>query len=376
MKTITKLLIVPIALLFFVSCDDDTPSVLEVPATYSFERDGQSSVSYSGQTDRINHLKEIKSLMGDANAGNQISGQDLTDMYANTNGDGNGNFDFTSTKQLKDKTFQADQTLFEDLMADMGLASVDGANNVTAESGTAGLLTRQGSGNTILVDEKGHEFTQIIEKGLMGAVFYHQILAVYLSDSRVGDGVDNTEIEEGKNYTAMEHHWDEAFGYLGVPVDFKSNWPSDRNGEAVFWGNYIRGRDALLGSSDILMDAFKTGRAAIVANDFDTKNEQREIIYAELEKVSAATAIHYINSTLGAVGDDGEYFHALSEAYAFIRALKFSPKASFTDAEITQLLKDISDDNLNFWNSTQNGLNNAKNTISTKFGFDSIKDDL
>ncbi|MBK6524212.1 MAG: DUF4856 domain-containing protein [Crocinitomicaceae bacterium] len=23
------------------------------------------------------------------------------------------------------------------------------------------------------------------------------------------------------NITAMEHHWDEAFGYFGVPVDFQ-----------------------------------------------------------------------------------------------------------------------------------------------------------
>ncbi|MEZ5022552.1 MAG: DUF4856 domain-containing protein [Chitinophagales bacterium] len=67
-----------------------------------------------------------------------------------------------------------------------------------------------------------------------------------MSDARVGDNVDNTTIEEGDNYTAMEHHWDEAFGYLGVPVDFKSNWPSDRNGRSQIWGSYIRGRDAML----------------------------------------------------------------------------------------------------------------------------------
>ncbi len=376
MKYLSKVLFVAIFALIVVSCDDDTPTAIDVPATYSFLRDGQSSVSYSGQTERLAHLSEMKSLMNSANSGTQISAQNLLDMYANTNGDGNGQFDFTSTKQLRDKTFAGDQSYFDGLMTAMGTASEAGANNVTATNGTAGLLDRGNNGNTILVDEKGQEFTQIIEKGIMGAVFYYQILSTYMSDERVGDNVDNTTIEEGKNYTAMEHHWDEAFGYLGVPVDFSSNWPSDRNGETKFWGGYIRGRDALLGSSDIIMNAFKTGRAAIVEKEYEIKNEQRDIIFSELERVSAATAVHYINSSLAATSDEGEYYHALSEAYAFIRALKFSPRSSFTDVEITQLLKDISDDNFNLWNSTTTGLNTAKDKISSKFSFDSIKNEL
>ena len=257
----------------------------------------------------------------------------------------------------------------------MAAASVDGANSVTASAGKAGLLTRT-SGATILVNEKGHEFTQFIEKGLMGSVIYYQILSTYMSDDRVGDAVNNTDPVEGNNYTAMEHHWDEAFGYLGVPVDFASNWPSERNDEAIFWGNYIRGRDALMGSSTILMDAFKTGRAAIVENDYTIKNDERQVIYRVLEKVCAATAIHYINSALAAGGSDGEFMHVLSEAYMFIRALQFSPNQTLNDLEILGLLQDISDNNFNFWNATVSGLNSAKDLLSSTFALDSIKDDL
>jgi hypothetical protein len=372
MRKYAKIFPIALLVLTFVACNEDTPEVLEVPETYTFEREGATSVNYSGQTERLEQLKQIKTKMNAGNAGTELSGQDLLDMFANTGGDGNGNFSFTSTKQIKDKTFAADQSYFESLMTAMGTASEDGADGVMASDGVAGLVTRGSS--TILVNEKGHEFVQLIEKGIMGATFYHQMLSVYLTDDRVGDAVENTVLVDGQNYTSMEHHWDEAFGYLGVPVDFSSDWPSDRNSECVFWGNYTRGRDALLGSSDIIMSAFKTGRAAISAQMYDVKNEQRDIIYDELERICAATAIHYINSALANTTDNGEFFHALSELYAFIKALRYSPRASFTDAEITQLLKDISDEDFNFWNTTTTGLNEAKTKISTKFALDALKD--
>ena len=99
---------------FMMACDEDPVAIdLQVPATYSFERNGQSSVSYDGQTERIEQLTQIRSVLNDANSGNQVSGQDLLDMYANKDGNGGGNFDFTSTKQLKDKTFLGDQAAFD-----------------------------------------------------------------------------------------------------------------------------------------------------------------------------------------------------------------------------------------------------------------------
>lgn len=365
-------------LLAMISCSDDPVTVeLQVPATYSFERNGQSSVDYSGQTDRLEQLNQIRSKLNSANGGNQVSGQELLDMYANKNGNGNGNFDFTSTKQLKDKTFLGDQAAYDLLLTDLADASLIGANGDTATIGSVGLLWRGNDAlRSILVNEKGQEFSQLFQKGIMGAVIYYQILDTYMSDARVGDNVDNTTIEEGDNYTAMEHHWDEAFGYLGVPVDFSSNWPSERNSEAIYVGSYIRERDNILGSGDIIMNAFKKGRAAIVAKKYDVKNEQREIIYAELERVFAASAIHYINAVLAATSDEGNRFHALSEGYAFIKGLQYSPRATLSTSEITQLLKDISDDNFNFWNTSSIGLNTAKRTLSSKFGLDNVKDDL
>ena len=77
------------------------------------------------------------------------------------------------------------------------------------------------------------------------------------------------------------------------------------------------------------MDALTEGRAAIVNNDLETKNAKRELLYEYFELVAAATAVHYINSTLSALnqGQTGEAFHVLSEAWAFTNALKYNPKA-------------------------------------------------
>jgi hypothetical protein len=297
MRKYAKIFPIALMVLAFVGCNEDTPEILEVPETYSFEREGATSVNYSGQTERLEQLKQIKTKMNAANAGTEISGQELLDMFANTGGNGNGNFSFTSTKQIKDKTFAADQSYFESLMSSIGTSSEAGADGINASDGVVGLVSRGSS--TILVNEKGHEFVQLIEKGIMGATFYYQMLSIYLSDDRVGDAIENTILVDGQNYTPMEHHWDEAFGYLGVPVDFSSDWPSDRNSECVFWGNYTRGRDALLGSSDVIDGLpLKPAEQPFLLKMYDVKNEQRDIIYDELERICAATAIHYINSAL------------------------------------------------------------------------------
>ena len=51
----------------------------------------------------------------------------------------------------------------------------------------------------------------------MGAVFYYRATSVYLTDE--GMEVDNEEIIAGEG-TAMEHHWDEAYGYFGASDSF------------------------------------------------------------------------------------------------------------------------------------------------------------
>ena len=61
--------------------DDDTMVVVNTPETYSFERDGNSTVSFSGQTTRIQMANEIINRMKDFSTTETI----LLNMFSNEN---------------------------------------------------------------------------------------------------------------------------------------------------------------------------------------------------------------------------------------------------------------------------------------------------
>ncbi|MEO1515022.1 MAG: DUF4856 domain-containing protein [Bacteroidota bacterium] len=374
---------------FELTDDNDQTSSLDVgiaaskllvtdPATYDFQRNGSTTVSFSGQTDRLNQLDEIKAYLKKGDGGDPVSAAVLRDALANTNDNGNGFFSFTSDRQLGSKMFQpdVDDKLFDNIFVDAEAASMTG---MTAADGTAGLITRENSGKTVLVDANGREFTQLIEKGLMGAVFYNQIYNVYLTGARIGNDVENTALRDGSNYTDMEHHWDEAYGYFEPPVDFTSPWPDAREPELRYWANYSNVVDPFLNTNAAVMDALIAGRAAIVNNDPTTRDAQRDILYDRLEVVTAATAVHYINLTLGYLNENktGEAFHALSEAWAFTNALRYNPNRRIDLTAIAEIMDTDFGADGNFWNVTVTGLNKAKSTLVTTFPeMDPVKDQL
>lgn len=369
-----------IASLALVSCNDDddendgpdqgNPSYT-VPATYNFTDDaGNNTVAFDGQIDRLNQLEEMTALMKTANTpGNVVDADALKAMFANENGDGNGNFSFTSTKQLKNKcasTFDDAaevQMDFESLMEDLSAASqTTTTGQFDGESGIAGVVKTENSG-PYLMSGDGIEYVQLIEKGLMGAVFYHQITAYYLSDEKIGDQVDNTtprDPENGQYYTDMEHHWDEAFGYFSSATDFPDN--DDKR----FWTEYSTTVDGQLGTNETIMDAFLTGRAAIANDDMTTKEEMRDIIIAELEKVSAGTAIHYLNDAVAAMSDDASRNHVLSEAWAFLDNLKYNPNTTVPPQTITALKNELGAD---FYNVSVTDIISVRDQLGDYMGF-------
>ncbi|MFK7949920.1 MAG: DUF4856 domain-containing protein [Saprospiraceae bacterium] len=349
------------------SCGDDTPNDPEytVPDTYSFE-----NVSYSGQTQRLAMLQEMKTYMETANtAGNSIDADKLKAMYANT-----ANAGFTQTyddsKQLKSKTFENQQAIFEGLFEDFESAS---QSVIPAINGSAGVQVSLDGLSAYFVNANGLEYTQVIEKGLMGACFYYQATSVYFGSEKMD--VDNETVEPGEG-TAMEHHWDEAFGYLGVPIDF----PSNTDG-LNFWGKYINSRDALLGTNDKIMDNFLSGRAAISNDDLTTRDEAIIEIRDAWELASVGTAVHYLNTALENYNDDAIRNHALSEAVAFVYALQFNDGKKVTNANVNEILTKIGGDsafaNMNFYTVSEADLNAAKDLIAGYYSeIESVKDDL
>lgn len=335
---------------------DDTYSI---PTTYAFtDATGNSTVSYSGQTERLDQLSEMVVLMKSGTT-NTVDAQVLKDMFSNENGDGNGNFSFTSTKQLKSKCFTADQGLFEGFMDALATASVDNAS--TAADGQAGTLSSGTS--TYLFDANGIEQVQLIEKGLMGAVFLNQALNVYFGPGKMD--VDNTNPVDpalGKYYTTMEHHFDEAFGYFGVDVNFPTNVP-DR-----FWGKYCDKQNTALNCNADMMDNFLKGRAAITGKDFLADRDAAiQAIRTEWEDVSAYQAMSYLDDAVGYFGtDQAKFLHVMAEAWAFAWNLRYAPVETrrMTTAEHDALMAMFP---TNFWNVTVADINSIKSTIDAKY---------
>jgi len=363
MKNLRLLGLALLAAFTFTACDDENSTEnegnYEIPSTYDFE-----NVSYTGQTQRLDMMEELTVYMKTANDGAVLEAQAMLDMYANENNAFENAELNESTKQLENKTVEAEISFFKESIRDFAAATAE-ANGGEGSNGTAGVVTSNDGSKQYFFDANGFEHIQIIEKGLMGSCFYFQGTSIYLASGKMD--VDNETIEEGEG-TAMEHHWDEAFGYLGVPTDFPSNTDGAR-----FWGKYANGRDDLLGSNEALMTAFITGRAAISNKDLDTRDEQIEIIRNEWEKVSAGTAVHYLNEANDAFADDAIRNHTLSEAWAFIHALKYNPNQKLDNAEVQSILDELG---TNFYEITTDNINAAKATLVSAYGFEDVQDQL
>lgn len=345
----------------YACSDDDEQGGYEIPETYDFEH-----VDYSGQLERISMLSEMKSYMSTGNAGNEIDANKLKGMFENS---ADAGFTRSYEKQIKDKTFEQEREKFETWMEYMEQAS---KNGTSASEGVAGVISSNDGAKSYLVGEKGVEYAQLIEKGLMGACFYYQGTSVYLGEDRMN--ADNEIVNPGRG-TDMEHHWDESFGYLGVPIDF----PANTDG-VIFWGDYCNDRDALINSNDRIMKAYLEGRAAISNRDLEARDLAIGIIRDTWEEVSAATGVHYLNSAIASYEDKAIRFHALSEAIAFIYSLKFNSDKSVSNDQIDAWISEFSGssivEEMDLYNVTVENLQNAKEDISSAFGLDDIKDEL
>ncbi|RFP65720.1 DUF4856 domain-containing protein [Hymenobacter lapidiphilus] len=347
----------------FTACSDDkdivTPAVpkYEVPVTYNF-----ANVNYSGQQARLAMLGELDTYIKTANTGAVLDAQKLQNMYANTNNPFAATELNTAGKQLRDKTLSTVQAEYDGYLKDVATASLSG--KLPAINGTAGILTSTDGTKKYLVNAKGVELGQLIQKGLMGAVFYYQTVDIYLSEEKIGNAVDNKTVKPGEG-TAMEHHWDEAFGYFGAPVDFPTNVTGLK-----YWANYSNQVNPALKSNKTMMDALLKGRAAISNNDMAGKTEAAATLRTSWETLVASSAIHELNAAKGVVADQALKSHYLSEARGFVMGLRYKKDRKISDATYTQVMAKLGD---NFYATTGTDINDALNLLSSAYGLDAIK---
>ncbi len=352
----------------FVSCtsDDDMtdpdPMEYTIPTSYDFD-----NVSYSGQTSRLDMMTEWKSYMSTSRtSGVSLDANKMKAMFANEEGAG---FSQEYSKDIKSKTFESFQDDFEDLIDELATTS---GSTVTGSEGVSGVIESLDGESSYLIGEDGLDHAQVIEKGLMGACFYYQGTAVYFGDERMN--VDNITVEEGEG-TAMEHHWDEAFGYFGVSKSF----PADLD-ILKFWGEYSVNRNELLGSNQLAMDAFLKGRAAISNNDLITRDdaigEGRDI----WEKIAVGSALHYLNAGMANFDDRAIMSHGVSEAVGFIFSLQFNPDRKITPAQINELLEIVAGDkefkNMNLYNTSSERLLDARDKLANYYDLEDKKEEF
>lgn len=349
--------------------DDGTCNYAVVaPDDYAFfDSEGNLTVSFDGQKQRQYMLSEMTTYMKSANTpGDAVDGSVLLSMYANDGyvWDDEENLEMTgSSKQLRNKTAGGDETIiamFEGFMTDLAAASATTVADVTdGGAGTTGVvLSTTNPAKQYLQNGQGQEWTQLIEKGLMGACFYYNISSVYLAPGKMD--VDNENIVDGKFYTTMEHHFDEAYGYFTMAADYPTT------GTDKFWAKYAFNLDdSPLNSASKLSAAFRLGRAAIVANDMTLRDQQIEVIREELELVAGGTAIHYLNGAIENFGDDALRNHELSEAKAFIMALPYGANTSVDLAASNTMLDNLGDD---FYNVTTGSITDARDAIAAALG--------
>jgi hypothetical protein len=268
----------------------------------------------------------------------------------------------------------------------------------------------------VYVTPDGRDLQQLLEKFLRGAVSFSQGTDDYLDDDLEGKGLnsDHTAAEEGKPYTALEHQWDEGFGYFGASRSYDT-WTDDEIADLgamdddgsgaidltreVAFGHSLNAAKRDLGSSAeaptdmtaVAFESFLAGRQLLSETaGTELTEEQRGQLYDHRdaavrawEESIASTVVHYINDTLGdmsAMGGDSYDFatHAKhwSEMKGFALSLQFNPRSPLSDGDFIRLhellgdapvLADAGDDALA---AGAGELREARGLIAAAYGFD------
>lgn len=403
-NSLTRIASVSLLATMVINCSDDdtaptepdTPD-FEVPDNYTFTRNGESTVSFGGQTTRILMGAELKGAMEDpAN-----SEEKLLEMFANQAADGSdvnpwsdpdlnastkslrskvaASFDYFSGNSITQATIREDFENYIKKQVDVVFPNW----NTQAAAGTAGQLA---DGDKVrYVDGNGLEMPQLWNKGMIGALMADQMLNNYLGKG-VLDEADNRSknndkvTEEGKPYTTMEHKWDEAYGYLFGTSANKADPLPTVGDDDEFLNKYlgkVNDDPDFEGIAATIFNAFKKGRAAIVANDYVERDKQAKIIRENVSKVIAVRAVFYLKATAEkkANGNMGGAFHSFSEGYGFVYSLQFTrnPETNlpyFTRSEAIQILMNLLTDGPNgLWDVQSSSIEQATQTIANRLGF-------
>jgi len=425
------------------ACGDDTNPSATLPSTYAFESKfvpGASSVRYDGQIFRQVLLVELDTFIGSLSA--SIDNGSLTptksgdligalDYYLRFDAETSGSDairlsttpgtlqatfdDFDSTAFLAEKIAGNDAvTDHKDFSgtafrgwSDASIAA-QGGNIVRPEGLITAFFTTlekaaidrvnghvslDGGGKAlpVHVTPSGLDLGELVAKFTTCAVAFHQATDDYLDDATPEKGLlsSNAAPAEGVAYTALEHAWDEGFGYFGAARDYRAYTDEELSGKGgrddwargyhdtdgdqsidlfteynFSQSTYAAKRDlasVASGRSDFtarIGKAFIRGRAIISAaagralseSEMTSLKTARDEAVGAWEEALSATGLHYLNRTivqLNAAGteafDHQKLAGAWSELKGFSLCPQFNPRSPLTGAQFDRLHSLIGD---------------------------------
>jgi len=226
----------------------------------------------------------------------------------------------------------------------------------------------------VYVTPEGHDLDQLLEKFLRVAINFSQGSDDYMDDDTEGKGLLASHTQGDDAYTALEHAWDEGFGYFGgarnygswTDVDIADVGHMDVDGDGsidllteVNWGHSVNAAKRDKGAVEATdftqqaWDGFFNGRTFLhetagtdlTEAQLDELRGYRDDAIGGWENGIAATAVHYVNDTLQdmAVMDDSSKYsfadHAKhwGELKGFALGLQFNPNSPLSDEDFTEL---------------------------------------
>lgn len=321
--------------IFITSCDkdDDAPSYT-VPDTYNFD-----NAEYAEATASINMWQGFQTYLG-RGASRQLSQDTVNYLWNNTNNAFTAEFisNLPNTpQQLNTSGFNlasrtADAAVIK-ILAD-SMVKISAFYNTAGAEGKAG---KQGTTTQRLFNFSGIEYNQLVAKGLMGAL----VLSKVIQHLDAAANADNNTVTPGKG-TAMQHEWDMAFGYVGIPTDYDTakSYASSDPKRPLAIGGYFGERGKYIKAGGIVFEAFRKGRAAIAAKDYNGRNAAANTIKEYVEKAIAAACYYYVSHPQAST-DKPAQLHELSEGRGFVIALKYRTSNSKLSAANYQTLVDL-----------------------------------
>ncbi|TWX50225.1 DUF4856 domain-containing protein [Colwellia hornerae] len=406
-----------------------TITVNDLLDTYKFESKiiaGESSVGYTGQIARHALIAELAHYIGsglqadiDANAfiDKQAVLDKLNSYFRTTSNQYENNFSLnflsdtkqpfitdisSSAKSLDGKIAGRDASRMRKDWTD-GTSFVGAGANMTPETLVDAYFNQLADNavdanirldeatnspiTKVYVNTDGTDLKQLLQKFLLMSVTYSQGTDDYLDEGLAIDNIDPRGT--GKADTALEHGFDEGFGYFGAARNYleytdkeiagkvkaddattgRADWNGkhDTDGDALFdltsevnLGSSVNAAKRDIGSStnanptDFTKDAMEAFLAArkiindnvgtvFTAEQTTALETQRDNVVNAWEKAIAATVIHYINdlrADLAKSGDEYNYENVAkhwSEMKGFALGLQFNPYSPITDAQFAEI---------------------------------------